>query len=294
MEIFWGATTHQEWERLCDQALAPMGQRWDYGAVHAALGGQVHRAVIRHNNTPIALCQCLSRKIGGVINVSLASRGPVWLTECNQKQVLALIRRTLPIPRPRVGLFSLATPLSSARIVPLMTPATFAQCALPITKGDLHTKWRNALKKADKFKIEIQHGTCNLPALNKVLSIDTMQQKTGFYRALPPEFTQRWHRLRPQNLHLYTAREKGENIASAVFLRHGNTATYHIASTSDRGRKTSAGRLLLWRAFQEFSKNNVGCMDLGLIDTENAPGLARFKLGAGAQAHQMGPSVLAL
>ena len=88
--------------------------------------------------------------------------------------------------------------------------------------------------------------------------------------------------------------EKGENIASAVFLRHGNTATYHIASTSDRGRKISAGRLLLWRAFQEFSKNNVGCMDLGLIDTENAPGLARFKLGAGAQAHQMGPSVLAV
>lgn len=294
MEIFWNATTHHEWERLCDQALAPIGQRWDYGAVHAALGGHIHRAVIRENNAPIALCQCLGRKFGGIINVSLASRGPVWLTKCDQKQVLSLIRRSLPIPHPRVGLFSLAAPLHSARIIPLMTPATFAQCTLPIAKDDLHAKWRNALRKSDGFKIEVQHGPCNLHTLNKLLSIDIMQQKTRFYRALPPEFTRKWHRLRPQNLHFYAARENDRTVASAVFLQHGNTATYHIANTTDRGRKISAGRLLLWRAFQEFSKSNARRIDLGLIDTENAPGLARFKLGAGAQAHKMGPSVLAL
>jgi len=59
MEISWDQCGQAGWDYLSNLARAPMQQRWDYGATHAALGGQVHRAVITQNGAPVALCQSI-------------------------------------------------------------------------------------------------------------------------------------------------------------------------------------------------------------------------------------------
>ncbi len=302
MEIFWNEASRAEWENMADSALAPLQQRWAYGAAHAALEGQVQRAVITQSGQPVALCQCLGKRIGGVLNVSLASRGPLWLApradnstqNFKQAPALALICRTLPLAHPRVRLFTLSAPLSSARLLPLMTPATFALRPLPVNAEDLHGKWRNALRKAEKYGLNIRHQTCSLNRLEDMLAADAAQQKACFYRALPAVFTRMWQSLEPKRLRLFSARERGKTIASSLFLQHGNTATYHIAHSTVRGRQTSAARLLLWRAFQDFTTQGVRQIDLGMIDTEASPGLARFKLGSGAKAYHAGPTALAI
>ena len=50
----------------------------------------------------------------------------------------------------------------------------------------------------------------------------------------------------------------------------------------------NAHNLLLARAAKWFAGRGVRGLDLGTIDTVNAPGLARFKLGVGARAKKLG------
>ena len=87
---------------------------------------------------------------------------------------------------------------------------------------------------------------------------------------------------------MLTARLDGETVAAMLFLKHGTSATYHIGWTSPAGRALSAGNLLLTHAAERFGEMGVEIVDLGLLDTETAPGLARFKLGTGAQPLRMG------
>lgn len=292
MEIFWDQYGQAGWEYLCNRARAPMQQRWDYGATHKALGGQVIRAVIHQNGEPVALCQSICRKFAGLLNISLATRGPLWLAPCDQSRVLRLIKRTSPMAPPRAQLFTASG--HTLRLIPLMTPTTNAQLALPVDRRALHGKWRNCLTKAQNSDLRVRHITCPPPALTALLEIDQKRQGAKAYRALPADFTLKWHQTNPDDLRLITVSSSGSTVASALFVRHGNTATYHIAHTTAAGRKLSAGRLALWQAFTDFAAQGLCQIDLGQIDTVNASGLARFKLGTGAAAQVNGATVLAI
>ena len=292
MEISWDQCGQAGWEYLCNRARAPLQQRWDYGATHTALGGQVLRAVIHQNGEPVALCQSVCRRFGGLLNISLATRGPLWLAPCDQQRALRLIRRSSPLALPRAQLFT--STAAALRLIPLMTPTTNAQLALPVDMAALHGKWRNSLKKAQNSGLRVRHIACPTKALISLLNTDQKQQGAKSYRALPADFTLKWQRMNPDDLRLITVSLSGCTIATALFIRHGNTATYHIAHTTDAGRKLSAGRLALWRAFSDFADQGLRQIDLGQIDTVNASGLARFKLGTGAAAQQNGATVLAI
>ncbi|MEL6980044.1 MAG: hypothetical protein AAGM38_15365 [Pseudomonadota bacterium] len=71
--------------------------------------------------------------------------------------------------------------------------------------------------------------------------------------------------------------------AAMLFLTHGRAATYHIGWTSDPGRSIGAHNLLLWNAIQTLKRDGILSLDLGGLDTERGAGVARFKLGSGAQ-----------
>lgn len=292
MEISWDQCGQAGWDYLCNRARAPLQQRWSYGATYAALSGQVIRAVIHQNGEPVALCQALCRRFGGVLNTSLATRGPLWLAPCDRSRAMTLFRRTSPLPLPRAQLFT--TPEPSKRLIRLMTSTSNAQIDLPVTMASLHGKWRNALKKAQSSCLQVRHVTCSPKSLLQVLEQDQLQQGVKSYRALPAEFTLKWQSIAPSDLRLITVSQSSTTLATALFIRHGNTATYHIAHSTDLGRKLSAGRLALWHAFNDFAIQGVRRVDLGQIDTVNAAGLARFKLGTGATAWQNGATVLAL
>ncbi len=73
-----------------------------------------------------------------------------------------------------------------------------------------------------------------------------------------------------------------------LFLRHGTTVSYHIGWTGREGRAASAHNLILDHAAKQFASEGATLMNLGLLDTETAPGLARFKLGSGARPVQTG------
>jgi lipid II:glycine glycyltransferase (peptidoglycan interpeptide bridge formation enzyme) len=77
-----------------------------------------------------------------------------------------------------------------------------------------------------------------------------------------------------------------------LFIRHGNSATYHMGHNGPDGRVNNAHNLILWDAMRRLKALGVTRLDLGTIDAKNAPDLARFKQRTGAQARSLGPAQL--
>jgi lipid II:glycine glycyltransferase (peptidoglycan interpeptide bridge formation enzyme) len=91
---------------------------------------------------------------------------------------------------------------------------------------------------------------------------------------------------------MLTAAEAGTPIAFMLILLHGDTATYHIGWTGPRGRAVGAHNLLLWDASCTLAARGYIRLDLGRTDPLRTPGIARFKLGAGAAPRDLGPTRL--
>ena len=79
-----------------------------------------------------------------------------------------------------------------------------------------------------------------------------------------------------------------------LFLTHDATATSQIGWTTDEGRTHAAHNLLLAQAYENLSKRRLKRLDLGTVDTINAPALARFKIGACATIRPLGSTWAAL
>ena len=69
-------------------------------------------------------------------------------------------------------------------------------------------------------------------------------------------------------------------------------ASYHVGWSGPEGRAANAHPLLLWSAMQALAAEGINRLDLGDVNTEDAPGLARFKIGAGANVRPLGPTIL--
>jgi lipid II:glycine glycyltransferase (peptidoglycan interpeptide bridge formation enzyme) len=82
--------------------------------------------------------------------------------------------------------------------------------------------------------------------------------------------------------------------AGMAFIRHGTSASYHLAWGSDLARAESVHHLMLTRAAEALFAEGVRWLDLGSLDSERAPGLARFKLGTGAGLRRLGATLLVL
>jgi lipid II:glycine glycyltransferase (peptidoglycan interpeptide bridge formation enzyme) len=77
-----------------------------------------------------------------------------------------------------------------------------------------------------------------------------------------------------------------------LFLLHSPWASYHIGWSGAEGRRTNAHALLLWQAMLRLREEGFTTLDLGDVNTEDAPGLARFKIGTGALVAPLGATVL--
>lgn len=269
-----------------------MQQDWAYGAACAALGSRVMRAEIVSNGQTRALAQLVHRRFLGCLHAVVCTRGPVWLTEdrAEQAEVLQLLRRAIPLPRLR-GLFM--TPDTDDPAVPrqagldrVMTPYATALLDLTRSPDDLragmHQKWRNRLVQAERAGLIVRRTDTRPEAYQWLLEEEAAQQRTRRYVALPPALPAAWQHG-GGTLRVYTAEAAGTPVAAMMFLIHGRRATYHIGWSHAAGKQVSAHNLILWTAMRKLARAGVEELDLGGLNTEDAAGIARFKLGSGAR-----------
>ncbi len=153
-------------------------------------------------------------------------------------------------------------------------------------RAAMSQKWRNRLRAAEKQNIRSQQlagvqtsmSGCWLMSANSANAIAIWPCQTDFVSVFQKNAGK-------HSLLMLQAEHEKERIGGLMFLRHSANATYHIGWTSDAGKSLNVNNLLLWEAMRRSKEDGVHTLDLGGIDTNYTPGLAHFKLGAGAQLH---------
>ena len=279
------------WEALADRVMAPLPQRWIYGETAKRLGREVRRLCIFDNTgpiaTPIAIAQIVMRTKFGM-RTSLLSRGPLFLPECPQhiqRAALTSVRRALPFG---IHLMTCETRLRRIGLTaaPEVVELDLSQ-ELASLRAGMHGKWRNALKKAESTRLKVAQLQPSPGVLMPLLRTEKSRQAKGRYRGLPPEFMLAVQDVAPKSLRLFSASD-----AQMLFVIHGTSASYQIGHTGSEGRALNAHNLILWEAIQRLKSEGVLRLDLGTLDRNKAPDLARFKLRSGAQARHLAPAAL--
>ncbi|MCB2116853.1 MAG: GNAT family N-acetyltransferase [Rhodobacteraceae bacterium] len=287
MEIVWNSLRDQDWR----PAALPLQQSRAYGLALAMTGAEVCQVAIRDAGGAAGHAQVVRRRLGP-LRLSLLSRGPLWReipAAGIEARALRCLGRAFPLvatperPGLRAGL-------------PLVTPRSHALWQITAAPGALRAgldgKWRNRLVRAEATRLDLRL-TRPLPgAIAWLLTADAARQRERGYRALPARFTHAWLAAAPEDA-LYTeAWAGGERVAAMLFLLHAPWASYHIGWTGEAGRRLEAHRLLLWRAALHLRERGIDTLDLGDVNTDGAPGLARFKIGTGARIASLGPTIL--
>jgi hypothetical protein len=220
--------------------------------------------------------------------IRLVLRGPVWDGEVAMDEQRRAIRRLARWP----GL-TLVTPELLVRgvgLVPLISPMHHVIWDL---SGDLRAgmdrRWRSHLSVASRGGHEFEQDRPG--AVDRLLAAEAPQRLQRRYQTLPAVFTRA---VTVDALRLWEWRHDGAIAAAMCFIVHGATASYHLAWAAPAARERAIHPLMLTRAAEALREEGVRWLDLGSVDTERAPGLARFKLGTGADLKRLGPTLLVL
>lgn len=275
----------------------PLQQSPAYGAALAALGAGVARLAIRDGDATLGVAQVISRGVGP-FRLSLISRGPVWATSpgpAGEGTALGLIARAIARDRGVLVATGVAArgrglPLAGERAAALLDLAAKPE----VLRARAGAKWRNRLVRAEAARLFLRTEVPTPSEVAAVLTTDAAQQRLRGYRSLPAAFTHAWLARDPKAALLVEARAQGVPVAWMFFLLHAPTASYHIGWTGVAGRQLNAHNLVLWHAMVHLHAAGYRTLDLGTVDSRAAPGIARFKLGAGAQVTPLGPTRLIL
>lgn len=171
---------------------------------------------------------------------------------------------------------------------PVMTGAASAVLEVASTpdaqKARMHQKWRNRLYKAQRAGLDVVAVPPTHALAQWLMAEEAKQRKDKRYTALDATLPAHLAQAAGQTMsHFYIAKSQGKPVAGASFIVNGPNATYFSGVTLAHGRDLCAQHLVLFEAAQRLGTRGVETLDLGLMDTHQSPGLARFKLGLGAQ-----------
>jgi len=300
MEISWNTADRSAWQAAT--ARSAWQQDWAYGEAWQQLYGPVLRAGIIEDGERIGVAQVTARRFPGGIHAATCTRGPVWhadTTPAIRHAAYRALKRSLPLPR-LSGLF--LTPdaeasehetLAAARLRRVMTP--FSTAMLDLTADDttlraaMNGKWRNRLIRAGDSALKIVPAASAAGQYDWLLEAEAAQQKNRRYRATHPALTKAWQSLsgKTGDVMVLTAKQGPDRVAAMLFLLHARGALYQFGWTSPAGRAANAHNLLLWDAMKRLRRKGIEVLDLGGLDTRDNPGIARFKLGAGARVRTL-------
>lgn len=135
-------------------------------------------------------------------------------------------------------------PYRAAGLRQTITPAHIAEWDL--TQRDLrqhlHGKWRNRLKKAEAAGLRIKESAWDGSTHVMFAQTDALARKRRF-KTYPVAVLSAFAQCNPNHAVLFEAFDRGTLIAACLILRHGKTATYQTAWTSDTGRALQAPAL---------------------------------------------------
>ncbi|MEI7445881.1 MAG: GNAT family N-acetyltransferase [Burkholderiales bacterium] len=311
MRATWTGIDPEAWDRLHRTAAGSLQQDRAYGDAMTRLGVECARVLVEDGDGPVAAALFLVRRLGGLVPVALCSHGPVFAPgtpPARQAEVLAAIRGSAPLRRPRALLYTPELPLEAAagfsRLRRVMTGHSTVRIDLArepdAIRAAMHGKWRNRLAAAERAGLKVQRVGGRPAQYRWLLERELAQRQRRGYIALPDGFVETFQEAargdggRGTDPVLTLRVDVGrEPAAGMMFLVHGEAATYQVGWASEAGRDADAHNLLLWHGVLALRERGVRTLDLGGVDTARGAGLARFKIGSGGEVLTFAGSYLA-
>ncbi len=255
----------------------PLQQHPNFAAALQRLGRSVEFVDVEGAAPVLAVRQC-----GQLIT----SRGPVWRDAGQADRLRRAGLRLINADAPG------DTALRTAGFRRLMSNAHVAELGLMGMSDDrqraMKPKWRHAWRGAQIKQVTLHEERYCADTHAWLLKADLSQQHRKRFRGLPHLLINAYAAGHPKSVRVLTAYAGNEPIAAMLFLLHHPVATYHIGWTNPQGRALSAHHRMIMDAADRFADLGFRRMDLGLVDTDTAPGLARFKIGTGAKVRPLG------
>ena len=281
----------------------PLSQHPMFAAALKACGRRAELVVLRQGHRRIGQVLLVSRRLGPLGSIALASRGPVWDQDARLNDQIEGIRALRGC-----GLAMVEAENQDSRHLrycgyrQMTTPAHVAELDLrggpAAIRARAQGKWRNRMAQAERAGLTIRSLPFDGETGDWLFRMEAAQQRRKGYVSLPVALSAAFAQIHPGMARLFIAEREvvpiAMPVAAMLFLRHGSVATYQIGWSGSEGRDVSAHHLILMHAANWLAARGHTRLDLGTVDTETAPGLARFKLGSGAQMRSLGGSWLRL
>lgn len=290
-----------DWDSISSRLpLWPLEQCHAYGEATRSIGLVPVRLRIDAAGERVQ-AQFLLRRAARFLTLAQSIRGPIatnWHAAIGRAAITALLdglpRRwpalTLVMPEAPGGtnIDGLLRPLGYRCVIsPYHTALLDLRTDLPELRRRMWPAWRNRLAASLKSSLRIETATSG-PLLDWVLRNSLAEMRRRRVRGPSLPFARALTGALGTRTVLTVAATDGLGYcAGAIFLKHGPDATYWLSLTTESGRRKNAGNLVLWTAIETLKHAGTRMLDLGGIDTDRAPGIARFKLGLGAEPHSL-------
>lgn len=310
--------TRESWNTLWARCPnANLLQAWEFGtAKELADGWRARRlAISDENDLPVAIVQVLTRRVGKFLTGARVNRGPLLVDAAASdiSQRVASLAVFLREAKRRGWWFVRAAPelakgeISNSALRALGLAALPAQAwasgriNLEASENELlmglRGKWRTGLRKGEKLGVTVTiHDDPESQVSQLMETYSALQDRKGFeglpehlLRALISQEGFRW------KFRLLTAHESGDDgspgaaepLGLLVTVRHGDTTTYLIGSTTEKGRQMQANSVLLWQAILDAKRGGSTWFDIGGLTGHTPKGVAEFKLGLNATPYEL-------
>ncbi len=297
VRLEWPVLSREDWQVLIDRCpRSNLFQTWDYGKAVAAVEGHVpRRALIRADSKLVGFVQVFAKNRWGIATAAKVVRGPLFLKpnpppalvaeSVNQiKRAFPIWKRTILQIMPEVaegtagdavqqaaGLTRVKTGYVTAWLDLTRDPAAL--------RAGLKQNWRNQLGASERSDLVVD-PTTNAETRDWLLQAYERHKTDAGYAAPSADLLAT---LPLDDLRVRRALVDGSAVAGTLFVRHGRAATYQVGWTGPQGRTAHAHNRLIWETSIALRAEGVEAVDLGGLDEDNAPGVARFKRGLGGE-----------
>lgn len=271
----------QEWQTFFRDVDHPhLMQAHAYGeAKRRAQNWHVERYVFERINEPVAICQVLEKRIGGLRIAARVNRGPLFLehppADAVKEEVLRLMRMHWKIFRGGPLLIAPALDMTdeNRKLLERLGFRDRKRYCHVSSLFDLRpeedkmrkclaSNWRNHLKIAERSGLALR--VSNAPdSVAWMLARHTENMAVKNFAGPPSAFLQALYRECPSDFLVLQAVFEDEPMAGMILARCGRKAEYYIGWYGAQGRRYHCGNFLCWHAALEMKKAGCAWLDLG-------------------------------
>lgn len=303
-KLKWNSLSLDQWRmRFQHIEYTTLPQCYEYGLAMASLKAQRPRwGLILIDEEEAGLVQILEVSLlGRMIHGVILDRGPLWFEGFGTQTHLQVFFKQFNQEFPR-------RPGRKRRIIPeidktkqviknidlyglnLLARPAYQTLWLDLTvnnellRKNLQQKWRNQLNKAEKQNLSIEMGATPNELMRFLQGYRQDIQNKNYLNISPnalPRFIKPF--INGHNAQIFLATCHGQDVAGALILTHGRSATWQVGWITQQGRDRCANHLLLWTIMTSLKERNIATFDLGGINEQYAKGIHHFKSGTNAR-----------